>query len=39
VHDIGTAIKGDHIDLFFPSEKEAKKWGRKYLKVIILLRE
>jgi len=39
VHDIGTAIKGDHIDLFFPSEEEAKKWGKKYLKVTIILRE
>jgi 3D (Asp-Asp-Asp) domain-containing protein len=39
VHDIGSAIKGDHIDLFFPSEQEAKKWGKKYLQVIILLRE
>ena len=35
VHDTGTAIKGDHIDLFFPDEKEAKAWGRKYLDVII----
>ncbi|MDI9571520.1 MAG: 3D domain-containing protein [Pseudomonadota bacterium] len=39
VHDIGSAIKGNHIDLFFPSEKEAKAWGRKYLDVIILLRQ
>jgi len=35
VHDIGSAIKGDHIDVFFPSEKDAKKWGKKYLDVII----
>jgi len=35
VHDTGSAIKGDHIDLFFPDEKDAKKWGRKYLDVII----
>jgi 3D (Asp-Asp-Asp) domain-containing protein len=35
VHDIGTAIKGDHIDIFFPDEKDAKAWGRKYLDVII----
>lgn len=39
VHDIGSAIKGEHIDLFFPSEKEAKKWGKKYLNLIILLKE
>lgn len=39
VHDIGSAIKGDHIDLFFPSEKDAKAWGRKRLNVIILLKQ
>jgi 3D (Asp-Asp-Asp) domain-containing protein len=36
VHDVGSAIKGDHIDVFFPSHKDAMQWGRKYLKVIIL---
>ncbi|MBM4271067.1 MAG: hypothetical protein FJ139_02750 [Deltaproteobacteria bacterium] len=36
VHDKGSAIKGDHIDIFFPDEKQAKKWGRKYLDVIII---
>jgi len=35
VHDTGTAIKGDHIDIFFTDEKESKAWGRKYLDVII----
>jgi len=35
VHDTGSAIKGDHIDLFFSDEKDAKKWGRQYLNVII----
>jgi 3D (Asp-Asp-Asp) domain-containing protein len=35
VHDIGSAIKGDHIDVFFPDEEKAKAWGRKYLEVII----
>lgn len=35
VHDTGTAIKGDHIDIFFPDEKDAKAWGRKYLDVTI----
>jgi 3D (Asp-Asp-Asp) domain-containing protein len=39
VHDVGSAIKGDHIDVFFPSNKDALKWGRKYLKVIILKRQ
>lgn len=36
VHDKGSAIKGDHIDVFFASEKESKAWGRKYLDVIII---
>ena len=35
VHDTGSAIKGDHIDIFFPDEKDAKAWGRKYLGIII----
>lgn len=35
VHDIGSAIKGDHIDVFFPSKKDAKEWGEQYLDVII----
>jgi 3D (Asp-Asp-Asp) domain-containing protein len=39
VHDVGSAIKGDHIDVFFPSHKDAMKWGKKYLKVIILRRQ
>ena len=29
VEDIGSAIKGNHIDLFFNSHNEALKWGRK----------
>lgn len=36
VHDVGSAIKGNHIDVFFPSRKDALQWGRKYLNVIIL---
>ena len=39
VHDTGSAIKGDHIDLFFPTEKDARAWGRKNLDVIILLKQ
>ena len=35
VHDIGGAIKGDHIDIFFPDERDAKAWGRKHLDIII----
>lgn len=29
VEDVGGAIKGMHIDLFFPSHKEALEWGRE----------
>jgi 3D (Asp-Asp-Asp) domain-containing protein len=37
VQDIGSAIKGDHIDIFFPSKKDAVNWGRKYLDIKIIL--
>jgi 3D (Asp-Asp-Asp) domain-containing protein len=37
VKDTGMAIKGDRIDVFFESNKEAIKWGKKYLKVAIIL--
>jgi 3D (Asp-Asp-Asp) domain-containing protein len=33
VLDRGGAIKGDHIDVFFPSHAEAKRWGARYLRV------
>lgn len=33
VEDIGGAIKGHHIDLWFPTHEEAKRWGAKWLKV------
>lgn len=36
VHDVGSAIKGNHIDVFFHSRKDALKWGKQYLDVIIL---
>jgi 3D (Asp-Asp-Asp) domain-containing protein len=29
VHDRGGAIKGDHIDLYFPTHEQALKWGSK----------
>ncbi|HET6490306.1 MAG TPA: 3D domain-containing protein [Syntrophales bacterium] len=38
VQDTGSAIKGDHIDVFFPKEKDAIAWGRKYLDVTIIRR-
>jgi 3D (Asp-Asp-Asp) domain-containing protein len=36
VHDTGSAIKGDHIDLFFPDHDDAMAWGRQYLDVTII---
>lgn len=33
VEDRGGAIKGNHIDLFFNSHKQAVEWGRKTRKV------
>ena len=33
VEDVGGAIKGRHIDLWFPSHREALNWGRRWLKV------
>jgi 3D (Asp-Asp-Asp) domain-containing protein len=30
VEDQGGAIKGDHIDLFFPTHREALIWGKRY---------
>jgi 3D (Asp-Asp-Asp) domain-containing protein len=33
VEDRGSAIKGDHIDLFFKSHKEALQWGRQQRQV------
>lgn len=33
VEDIGGAIKGRHIDIWFPSHEEALRWGVKWLKI------
>ncbi len=35
VEDIGGAIKGMHIDLYFPSHRKALEWGREQKKVKI----
>ncbi|MEI6149747.1 MAG: 3D domain-containing protein [bacterium] len=35
VEDRGGEIKGDHIDLFFPSHGEALEWGRRTQRVSI----
>ena len=34
--DIGGSIKGNKIDLFFPTKAEAYQWGRKSVKIKIL---
>ena len=34
--DTGSAIKGNKIDVFIPSEEAALAWGRKTVKVTIL---
>ena len=33
VLDRGGAIKGDHLDVFFPTHEEAKRWGVRRLAV------
>ena len=38
VEDRGGAIKGDHIDLFFKSHKDALKWGKKQVQVQVWLK-
>ena len=36
VEDVGGAINGRHIDVWFPSHEEARLWGRRSLKVVPL---
>ena len=36
VEDVGGAIKGSHIDVWFPRHKTALGWGRRNLKVVPL---
>jgi len=38
VHDTGSALKGNHIDVFFSDRDDALRWGKKRLKVVILRR-
>lgn len=35
VDDTGGAIKGKHIDLWFPTHQEAREWGRRTLTVTV----
>lgn len=34
--DTGGAIKGNRIDVYFPTREEVRNWGRRYVKVYIL---
>ncbi len=34
--DVGSAIKGNRIDVFFPSEADCQRWGRRTVSVYIL---
>jgi 3D (Asp-Asp-Asp) domain-containing protein len=36
VIDRGSAIKGDHLDVFFPTHEQAVEWGRQRLPVTIV---
>ncbi len=36
VEDTGSSVNGNHIDVYMPSRAEAKKFGRRRVKVVIL---
>ncbi|MGN0847045.1 MAG: 3D domain-containing protein [Kiritimatiellia bacterium] len=36
VEDVGGAVVGRHIDIWFPSHAEARKWGTKTMEVEVL---
>ena len=36
VYDRGGAIKGNHLDVFFPTHQEAREWGVHWIAVTIL---
>jgi 3D (Asp-Asp-Asp) domain-containing protein len=38
VHDTGPAIKGQEIDIYMPNDAEAKRFGRRSVKVEVLSR-
>jgi 3D (Asp-Asp-Asp) domain-containing protein len=38
VHDTGPAVKGREIDIYMPSDAEAKKFGRRPVRVEVLSR-
>lgn len=33
VEDVGGSVKGRHIDVWFPTHAEARRWGSRWLKV------
>lgn len=35
VLDRGGAIKGRHLDLFFPTHEEARRWGKRWVEVVV----
>ena len=36
VEDVGGAIRGRHVDVWFPSHEAARRWGRRMLDVKVL---
>ena len=38
VEDVGGAIRRRHIDVWFPTHEEARRWGRRRLKVVPISR-
>jgi 3D (Asp-Asp-Asp) domain-containing protein len=36
VLDRGGAIKGNHLDVFFPTHEQAKQWGRHFVDVTVM---
>ncbi len=36
VEDVGGAIKGKHLDVWFPSHEEARSWGTQQVKISVL---
>ncbi|NOT63969.1 MAG: 3D domain-containing protein [Acidobacteria bacterium] len=36
VHDTGGAIKGNRVDVWLPSNKEARRFGRRAVKLVVL---
>ena len=34
--DVGSAVVGDHIDIFFDSHKEVEEWGTRYLETKVV---